>query len=96
MRRLGKAEVKSLLARVRGWKVVKGKLHREFKFEDFNQAIRFIDRLRPLANRMNHHPELYNVYDKVTIDIVTHDAGGITELDFEFAEKVNRLMGNFL
>jgi 4a-hydroxytetrahydrobiopterin dehydratase len=89
MRRMSKGEIGRAMKRLSGWSLRKGKLHREFVFGSFDDAIAFIDRLRPIANAMNHHPELYNVYDKVAIDLVTHDAGGLTSLDFELARKID-------
>lgn len=91
-KRLSSSEIKAMMKEVRGWRIRKGKLHREFRFKDFDHAIDFIERLRPIADRLEHHPELYNVYDKVTIDLTTHDSGGLTDLDFEFAERVDRIV----
>lgn len=90
-RKLGKEEMRKELKRVRKWKVVRGKLRKEFRFGSFNNAIRFINKLRPIANRMNHHPELYNVYNKVVVELVTHDSGGLTALDFKFAKRVDKI-----
>ncbi|MFN3198743.1 MAG: 4a-hydroxytetrahydrobiopterin dehydratase [Bradymonadia bacterium] len=67
------------------WQVVDGKLHRERTFADFNAAFAFMTRVAMLAEKMNHHPEWFNVYNTVKIDLVTHDAGGITDLDIQMA-----------
>ena len=88
-RRFSVGEARKELRGLHGWRLKKGKLHKEYKFRSFNEAIAFINRLRPIANAMNHHPELHNVYDKVAIDLVTHDAGGLTSLDFELARKID-------
>jgi 4a-hydroxytetrahydrobiopterin dehydratase len=76
---------------VRGWSVANGKLHKEFRFENFVQAFGFMSSVALIAESMNHHPEWFNVYNKVTVDLNTHSAGGITDLDFEFAKRVDAL-----
>lgn len=81
--------VKSL----KGWSIQKGKLHKEYAFDDFNEAFGFMSRVALIAEKMNHHPEWSNVWNKVVIDLTTHDAGGISELDFQFAAKVEVLAG---
>ena len=89
--KLSDADVQSRLADVSGWDVVDGKLHREFKFANFVEAVGFMTRAAIEAEKMNHHPEWFNVYNKVRVDLTTHSAGGITELDFELAAKMNLL-----
>ena len=84
--------VQSLLDERPDWSVVEGKLHRELEFADFNQAFGFMTRVALVAESMNHHPEWFNVYSTVRIDLATHDAGGITELDFELAAKIDALV----
>ncbi|MEM8903456.1 MAG: 4a-hydroxytetrahydrobiopterin dehydratase [Actinomycetota bacterium] len=74
-----------------GWAVVDGKLHRELRFPDFTVAWGVMSSIAIVAEKMNHHPEWSNVYSRVVIDLVTHDAGGITELDLELATEVERL-----
>jgi len=71
-----------------GWTVVKGKLHREFLFDDFSGAFGFMASVAVIAEGMNHHPEWSNVYNKVTVDLSTHSAGGITDLDFTLLERI--------
>ena len=82
-------QVQSELKRVEGWTVNAGKLHRSFKFADFIAAWGFMSRVALIAQSMDHHPEWSNVYDTVSVDLSTHDAGGITKLDFELARKIN-------
>ncbi|MFM1842676.1 MAG: pterin-4a-carbinolamine dehydratase, partial [Cyanobacteriota bacterium] len=65
------------------------KLHRQFQFGNFNEAFGFMSRLALVAEKLGHHPEWFNVYNRVTIDLTTHDAGGLTELDVKFAEQAN-------
>lgn len=85
-------EVQSRLKGLRDWSEVDGKLHRELSFPDFVSAFGFMTRAALLAESMNHHPDWTNVYNRVTVDLSTHDAGGITTLDFELAEKMDRLL----
>ena len=74
-----------------GWELIDGKLHREFKFANFVEAFGFMTRAAIEAEKMNHHPEWFNVYSKVVVDLTTHEAGGISERDFELAEGMNAL-----
>ncbi len=77
-----------------GWSVEAGKLHRELKFADFSEAFGFMSRVALAAEAMNHHPEWFNVYSTVRIDLTTHDAGGISELDFALAAKIDGYAGS--
>jgi 4a-hydroxytetrahydrobiopterin dehydratase len=77
-----------------GWSLSNDKLRREFRFANFIEAFGFMASAAIEAEKMNHHPEWFNVYSKVLVDLTTHDAGGITELDFELAEKMNKLAEN--
>jgi 4a-hydroxytetrahydrobiopterin dehydratase len=89
--RLSKEESAKLLKSLDDWKIANGKLRKEFKFKDFPEAMGFIIQVAEIAESMNHHPELFNVYNKVTIELETHDARGLSRLDFKFAEKVDLL-----
>jgi 4a-hydroxytetrahydrobiopterin dehydratase len=71
--------------------VQNGKLRRDFKFGNFVEAFGFLTQVAIHAEKMNHHPELYNVYNNVTIELVTHDVDGISDLDFTLAETINTL-----
>lgn len=88
---LSTAELNAALASLEGWSVVEGKLHRQFQFESFVGAFGFMSSLALVAEAMGHHPEWCNVYNRVTIDLTTHDAGGITNLDVELARQANAL-----
>ncbi len=81
------------LAELDGWDLAEGKLHRELRFESFEAAFRFMTAVAAEAEALDHHPEWFNVYSRVEIWLVTHDAGGLTELDFELAGRVDRLAG---
>ena len=72
-----------------GWSVQNNKLHWERKFADFVQAFGFMSKVALEAEKACHHPEWFNVYNQVTIDLTTHDAGGITDKDFALAEKIS-------
>ena len=93
--RLGDAEIEQALTGVPGWVVRDGKLHREFRFRNFNQAFGFMTRAALCAETLDHHPEWSNVYATVSVDLVTHSANGITELDFELALKMNEISAEF-
>lgn len=73
------------------WTLNGEKLHKVFVFSDFVQAFRFMAGVALVAESMNHHPEWLNVYNRVTVDLSTHDAGGITELDFTLARRMEEL-----
>jgi 4a-hydroxytetrahydrobiopterin dehydratase len=91
--KLADHEIQARMDRLTGWKIREGKLHRQFEFADFVAAFRFISGVALIAERMDHHPEWANVYNRVVIDLTTHDAGGLTDLDFELAEAVGSLAG---
>ncbi len=74
-----------------GWTVVNGKLHKEFEFEDFNQAFGFMSRAAMHAEKANHHPEWFNVYNRLVVDLTTHDAGGITRNDVDLARFMDSI-----
>jgi 4a-hydroxytetrahydrobiopterin dehydratase len=87
-RKLTDDEIGKLLTRLPGWKVANGKLHREYECKDFVGAFGNMTRVALVAEAMNHHPEWFNVWNKVVIDLVTHSVKGISDLDFVLAEKV--------
>ena len=78
-----------------GWTEVSGRdaITRKFVFGDFNEAFGFMTRAALVAEKMNHHPEWFNVYKTVEVTLSTHDAGGVTALDIRLAEAMNRLAG---
>ena len=92
-RKLDESEIRRRLAGLPEWELVEGKLRRSFEFADFVHAFRFMTGLALVAEKLDHHPDWSNVYKRVTIELVTHDAGGVTELDFELAQAANRLAG---
>ncbi len=74
-----------------GWTVLNGKLHREYRFADFVHAFAFMTSVALVAESMGHHPEWHNVYNRVTVDLTTHDAGGLSVKDLELAAKMDAL-----
>jgi 4a-hydroxytetrahydrobiopterin dehydratase len=84
-------EIEAAIAQLTEWKVVNDKLNRSFKFNNFVDAFAFMTKVAIVAEKANHHPELFNVYNRVVIDLTTHDAGGIGLLDIELAKKINAL-----
>ena len=85
------AEIQDLLAEPDAWTVENGKLHREYKFRSFVQAFGFMAQVALLAERAAHHPEWSNVYNRVVVDLTTHDAGGITQKDLDLARQMEQV-----
>jgi 4a-hydroxytetrahydrobiopterin dehydratase len=95
-RKLSDDEINKLMTRLPGWKIQNGKLHREFECKDFVTAFGNMTRVALIAESMNHHPEWFNVWNKVVIDLVTHSCKGISDLDFVLAEKVEEVFSGAL
>lgn len=93
---LTQAELDEAVQQLPGWKYLAGKLHREYQFADFVHAFGFMATAAMAIEAMNHHPEWSNVYGRVTVDLSTHDAGGITELDVELAGKLEKIARKLL
>lgn len=91
--KLSDDEIEKRLSDAPGWAYVNGKLHRKFEFADFVDAFGFMSRAALMAEKMNHHPDWSNVYKTVVVDLNTHDAGGVTGLDFQLAVAMSRLAG---
>lgn len=89
--KLSEEEIASRLAALKGWSLVNGKLHRAFACKDFVAAFGCMTRVALVAEAMNHHPEWSNVWNKVTVDLSTHSIGGISQLDFELAAKIDQI-----
>jgi 4a-hydroxytetrahydrobiopterin dehydratase len=85
MKKLDESDVSARVEKMAGWSVKDGKLHREYKFPDFAHAFGMMATAAPTIEKMDHHPEWSNVYNRVTVDLSTHDAGGITQKDFDLA-----------
>ena len=96
--KLTEAQITHALTELKGWSLVAGtatgfggKLHREIKFADFVEAFGFMASAALVAQQMDHHPEWFNVYSTVKIDLTTHDAGGITDKDVALAKRMNEI-----
>jgi len=92
--RLSDAEIQARLASLPGWSLAEGKLRRKFEFTDFSEAFGFMSRAALVAEKMDHHPDWSNVWNRVTVELSTHDAGGLTKLDFELAAAMDRIAGS--
>ena len=77
------------------WRMAEGRdaIQRTFKFKDFNAAFGFMTRAALVAEQMNHHPEWFNVWNRVDVTLSTHDAGGLTELDVKLAQAMDKIAG---
>jgi 4a-hydroxytetrahydrobiopterin dehydratase len=93
--KLGKDAVAKAIAELDGWSLGKdgGSITRTFTFKNFSEAFAFMTRVALAAEKMDHHPEWSNVYKTVNVTLNTHDAGGLTALDFDLAGKMNRYFG---
>ena len=90
--KLNDEEIKTAVNKLNGWSYVNNKLHKELKFNNFTEAFAFMTRVAMEAHLMEHHPEWFNVYNKVIIDLVTHEADGISNLDVDLAQKINSFL----
>ncbi len=92
IRRLAKTEVTKKLKRLSGWKMVKGRnaITKTFKFRDFMQAFGWMTTMAIYAEKKDHHPEWFNVYSTVVVTLSTHDSGGVTKLDLDMAQEMNK------
>jgi 4a-hydroxytetrahydrobiopterin dehydratase len=92
--KLNEPEIAAELQKLKGWTVEQGKLHRVFEFHDFSQAFGFMTQVALAAEAMGHHPDWSNVWNKVTIDLTTHSAGGLTQNDFGLADKIQKILAS--
>ena len=91
MPRLGEDEIEARLGELAGWRREGESIVKEFKLDDFVGSVDFINRLTPVAEEMNHHPDLQVSWNKVVVSITTHSEGGLTENDFELAKSIDPL-----
>jgi 4a-hydroxytetrahydrobiopterin dehydratase len=89
--KLSPGEIETALRALDGWTLANGKLHGEFKFADFSEAFAFMTRVALEAEKRDHHPEWSNVWNRVVVDLSTHDSGGITEKDVALAKRIGEL-----
>jgi 4a-hydroxytetrahydrobiopterin dehydratase len=88
---LSATEIEAALSDLTGWSLQNDKLHRQFQFKSFVEAFGFMSSVALVAESMGHHPEWFNVYNRVTVDLTTHDAGGISIQDVNLAKRMNEL-----
>lgn len=90
--RLNPSELDKVLQELTGWSRTNDReaINKSFKFKDFNAAFGFMTRVALIAEKMDHHPEWFNVYNRVDVTLATHDADGITELDVTMAQAMDR------
>ncbi|MFZ0409532.1 MAG: 4a-hydroxytetrahydrobiopterin dehydratase [Cyanobium sp.] len=86
------AQMDQLASDLPSWSLVNGKLHRELRFADFSEAFGFMVRVALAAEALNHHPEWSNVWNRVVIELTTHDSGGLSNLDLELARRIDDLL----
>lgn len=91
--KLTMSQIENKISTLAGWIVRDDRLHKQYQFDSFIEAFGFMSSVALVAESMNHHPEWSNVYNRVIIDLTTHDSGGISDLDFEFAERVDKIVG---
>lgn len=90
-KKLSEIEVQTLLPKLQGWQVANGKLHREYACQDFVAAFGNMTRVALVAEAMNHHPEWFNVWNRVVVDLTTHSVQGISDYDFVLAGKIEEI-----
>lgn len=91
--KLNDQQVAANLAKLSGWTVEKGSLHRVFEFRDFAQAFGFMSQVALAAEKMDHHPDWSNSWNKVVVNLITHSAGGLTQNDFDLATRMQQIAG---
>ncbi len=91
MKKYSNIEIQAALKSLNNWILNEDKIEKQFQFKDFSEALAFIVRIGVLAEKQNHHPELYNVYNKVTIALTTHDVNGLSDKDFLLATSIDAI-----
>ncbi|MCR9076002.1 MAG: 4a-hydroxytetrahydrobiopterin dehydratase [Phycisphaerales bacterium] len=91
--KLSESQIEAGLESHPSWVELNGEIQRTFEFEDFKGAMKFVNAVAEYAERAQHHPDILIRYNKVTLSVSTHDAGGITQKDFDLAEATDKLVG---
>jgi 4a-hydroxytetrahydrobiopterin dehydratase len=91
LEKLSEHQIGEELSKLSGWSIANGKLHKDFVFKDFIEAFGFMTRAAMHIEKMNHHPEWFNVYNRLSVDLITHDAAGITQNDVVLARTLDSL-----
>jgi 4a-hydroxytetrahydrobiopterin dehydratase len=92
---LSESEIEEGLKELADWSIKEGKLHKTFKFKSFVQAFGFMTQVAIISEKQDHHPEWFNVYNKVVVDLVSHDSKGITTRDMTLAGSMDAIAGEF-
>ena len=92
MKKYSDIEIQTAIKTLNNWILNEDKIEKQFQFKDFSEALAFIVRIGVLAEKQNHHPELYNVYNKVTIALTTHDVNGLSDKDFLLANSIDAIL----
>ena len=87
-------EIQEFLTKNTAWDLKDNKLHREYQFKDFVEAFDFMTQVASFSELSDHHPEWCNIYNKVVVDLTTHEVGSITERDFSLAKQMNKIHNN--
>ena len=91
MQKLSRNEIEQKIKTLKNWSLEGDAMKKSWEFSDFKEAMKFINKVADLANELDHHPEMFNVYNKVELKFSTHDAGGLTDRDFKIAAAIDRL-----
>ena len=91
MKKYSDETIESELKELKDWRLIDNSIEKKFKFLDFSQALAFIIQVGLVAEKSNHHPDLFNTYNKVIIRLSTHDAHGVTEKDFDLAKNIEKI-----
>lgn len=91
MNKFSEDEIKDKLKNLNGWEYKDNRLVKEFKFNTFDNSVNFLKLIQPVANGLDHHPDVHIYYNRVIIELTTHDAGGVTDLDLKLAEKIDEI-----
>ena len=91
MQKLSASEIQEKLRHVKGWSLDGDAIRKEWRFKDFSTAMVFINRVAAIAEKHDHHPEIFNVYNRVSLCLYTHDSGGLTQKDFQAAVEIDQL-----
>ena len=91
MKKYNVIEATPMLSNLNDWQFDSDGIEKKFQFKNFTEALGFIVKVGVISEKMNHHPELFNVYNKVNIRLTTHDAGGVTDKDFKLASEIDSL-----
>lgn len=87
-------EIQEKLKGISDWQLLDNAITKDFTFKNFSAAFAFLTQIAMAAEKLNHHPEIKNIYNKVSLKLNTHDVGGLTELDFKLANQIDKLLNN--